>query len=409
MHAEVIALGDEITSGQLLDTNSQWLSLRLEELGIRVLHHTTVGDELEPIAQVFRQAIGRSDVIVATGGLGPTADDLTRDALARATGKKLVLDPQSLEYVRALFARRRREMPKQNEIQAMFPEGSRPIPNPNGTAAGVDLEVLREGTSPVRIFCLPGVPAEMREMWQETVSGALRAVGAGGRTIQHRRILCFGAGESHIEAMLPDLIRRGRTPRVGINASQATIILRITAEGANQEECQAAMEPTAATIYKALGRLVYGEGEDRLQDAVAQALERRCQTLLTAECGTAGLIADWLGGAQRAYLGGVIAPSVPALATLLGVPAELIAVEGSSMEKLLAATASTCRSRFASDYALVAGPFPPPGNAEAEPVDFALSGPDGVVVKSIPYAGHPDLLRTLFAKHALNMVRLALF
>jgi nicotinamide-nucleotide amidase len=414
MHAEIIAIGDEITNGQFLDTNSQWLSLRLEELGIRVLYHTTIGDELEPIAEVFRQALARSDLIVATGGLGPTADDLTRDALALAAGRRLVLDCASLDYIRGLFARRKREMPRQNEIQAMFPEGSRVVPNPNGTAPGIDLEVPRPAAPPARIFCLPGVPAEMREMWHQTLVGALRGLGAGGRTIRQRRIKCFGAGESQIEAKLPDLIRRGRTPRVGINASQATIILRITAEGATPEECYAAMQPTADTIYETLGNLVYGEEEDEIQDAVVKLLRQRKQTLATVEWGTAGLVAVWLGATacgDAVYRGGVIVSSETVLERILDVPSRRTAEFGpSSNSEVFAAAATACRGRFAADYGLAIGPFPSliPGAAEPEPVYIALAGPGGPAVKALPFAGHPDLLRTLFAKHALNMVRLAL-
>ena len=182
MHAEIIAIGDEITSGQLLDTNTQWLSQRLEELGVRVLYHSTVGDELAPCVEVFRQAIDRADVVVATGGLGPTADDLTREALAEATGRPLQLDADALEHIRAMFARRKRPMPPQNELQAMFPAGSRVVRNPHGTAPGIDLEVPRAGRSPCRIICLPGVPAEMVEMWHDSVAATIRGfvAAAGG-------------------------------------------------------------------------------------------------------------------------------------------------------------------------------------------------------------------------------------
>ena len=238
MHAEILAIGDEITSGQTLDTNSQWLSQRLEELGVRTLFHATVGDELEPCAEVFQRAIDRADVVVATGGLGPTADDLTRQALAQATGRPLKLDPEALEYIRAMFARRSRPMPPQNELQAMFPAGSRVVRNPHGTAPGIDLEVPREGRAPCRVICLPGVPAEMVEMWHDSVAATIAGfVGGGRRVIRRRKINCFGAGESQIESMLPDMIRRGRQPTVGITASKATISLRIAAEGATEEEC----------------------------------------------------------------------------------------------------------------------------------------------------------------------------
>ena len=299
-------------AARLLDTNSQWLSQRLEELGVRTLFHCTVGDELEPCAEVFRRAIGRADLIVATGGLGPTADDLTRQALAQATGRPLKLDPEALEYIRAMFARRSRPMPPQNELQAMFPAGSRVVRNPHGTAPGIDLEVPREGRTPCRVICLPGVPAEMIEMWHDSVAATIAGfVGGGRRVIRRRKINCFGAGESQIESMLPDMIRRGRQPTVGITASKATISLRIAAEGATEEECYAAMEPTVATIRQCLGTLVFGEEDDELQHAVVRLLRERGKTLATAECGTTGLVAQWLAGVEGSadvFRGGLVFP-----------------------------------------------------------------------------------------------------
>ena len=161
-----------------------------------------------------------------------------------------------MEQIRALFARRGREMPERNAVQAMFPRGSRVIPNPERHGAGNRHRSAPDGRYPARIFALPGVPAEMRDMWTATVQPALAAMtGPNRRVIRHRSIHCFGAGESAIEAMLPDLIRRGRVPAVGITASKATITLRITAEGSTPEACQAAMQPTADTIYQCLGEL----------------------------------------------------------------------------------------------------------------------------------------------------------
>ena len=194
MIAEVISIGDELTSGQRLDTNSRWISERLGELGIAVMYHTTVGDDLSANVDVFRSAIKRADVVVATGGLGPTADDLTREAIALATESELVLDERQLEHIRNLFTRRGREMPERNRLQAMFPVGSKPINNPNGTAPGIDLAVKKEGLLCCRLFALPGVPAEMFEMWQQSIAEAIQMLAPEPRVIRHRRIKCFGIG-----------------------------------------------------------------------------------------------------------------------------------------------------------------------------------------------------------------------
>ena len=411
MHAEVLAIGDEITSGQLLDTNTQWLSQRLEELGIRVLYHTTVGDELEPAAGVFRQAIGRADVVVSTGGLGSTADDLTRPAIAQAAGCKLAVNQQALEHMQRIFARRRRQMSPRHRQQAMFPAGSRIVRNPHGTAPGIDLEVPREGAGACRLFALPGVPSEMKEMWYDSVADSLRQIGGGQRIIRHKQINCFGAAESQVEAMLPDLIRRGRKPAVGINAHQTTIILRIAAEGATEEQCYAAMEPTIATIRRCLGRLVFGEDDDRLQDAVVRLLRQQNKTLATAEWGTAGLVTQWLDGVAEAegyYLGGLVVPSEATLKNVLGLESELLERHSATSGEVARAMAVGCRRRFQSDYALAVGRFPE-SDAEApepKPLYFALATPQRVEVKAAPYAGHPATLTIFCAKRALNMVRL---
>ncbi|NLS92681.1 MAG: CinA family nicotinamide mononucleotide deamidase-related protein [Planctomycetaceae bacterium] len=413
MQAEIIAIGDEITSGQLLDTNTQWLSLRLEELGIRVLYHTTVGDELDAITDVFRRAIERADVIIATGGLGPTADDLTRQAVAEAAGVRLVMNEEALAHVRSIFARRKYPMPGTNEVQGLLPEGARMIFNPNGTAPGVEMAIARSGRNGCHLYALPGVPAEMFEMWHGTLEGALREVGGGRRVVRHRKIKCFGAGESRIEEMLPDMIRRGREPRVGINASKTTIILRITAEGATEEECYAAMEPTVATIRECLGDLVFGEGDDELQHAVCRLLKERGKTLATAEWGTGGMIADWLNevpDASDVFVGGLLVSCERAVQRTLGVAPEIFGQHGSISEQVAAAMATSCRRQFGADYGLAVGAFPQHDPQAKSPASFhlALATADGVATKSYPYAAHPAVLKLFCAKRALNFVRLAM-
>jgi nicotinamide-nucleotide amidase len=408
MQAEIIALGDELTCGQRLDTNSQWLSQQLGDCGIRVLFHTTVGDELDAGCEVFRQAICRADVIVSTGGLGPTADDLTRECIANACGVDLVRDEASLDHIRELFARRGRGMPPRNAVQAMFPRGSRVIPNPHGTAPGIEILVPRKGRSSARIFALPGVPAEMREMWTATVQPALAS--HDRRVIRHRTIHCYGTGESAIEAMLPDLIRRGRIPAVGITASKATISLRITAEGPTPEACQAAMQPTADTIHQCLGDLVFGEDGDTLQDVVVRLLAQRRQTLSTVECGSGGALAAWLSEADpnlRVFQGGWVLRDQAAIARALGTSSRAAESRGPLVETGVQALAASCRANFQTDYALALGPFPPLTETPASPppVHLAIAEQAAVDGHSTPYAGHPDILLARTVKEALNFLR----
>src|SRR6056297_855284 len=208
--AEVISIGDEMTTGARLDTNSQWLSQQLAALGIRTLFHTTVGDQLAANVDVLRTAAWRADVVVTSGGLGPTEDDLTREAIAEASGCPLEFRADAYARIESLFAHRGRAMPDRNRVQAMFPQGSRESPNPQGTAAGIDLPwatgaVARES----RIFALPGVPAELQQMWAATVAPRLvDELGAGRRRIRQHVVKCFGVGESEMERLLGGLISR---------------------------------------------------------------------------------------------------------------------------------------------------------------------------------------------------------
>jgi len=265
MHAEVIAIGDELTSGQRLDTNSRWMAAELGVIGVPVGFHTTVPDTMDAGIEAFRLAASRAALVVVTGGLGPTADDLTRDVLAAVADAPLDLSSDSLATVESRFARRGMPMPESNRRQAMFPRGSRIIPNPEGTAPGIDIDLPRPAGGRCRVFALPGVPAEMKTMWKATVEPAVLEMLPDRATIVQRRIKCFGAGESAVEAMLPDIVRRGRDPLVGITAHEATITLRIAARGRDEAECLARMAPTEATIRTCLGTIVYGVEDDEVR------------------------------------------------------------------------------------------------------------------------------------------------
>jgi len=389
MHAEVIAIGDELTSGQRLDTNSRWLAAELGILGVPVTYHTTVPDTLEAGVEAFRLAAARAPLIVVTGGLGPTADDLTRDVLAAVAGVPLDLSPEALVAVESRFSKRGMPMPESNRRQAEFPRGSRIIPNPVGTAPGIDVDLPRaEGTC--RVFALPGVPSEMKTMWSGTVAAAILALLPDRATILQRRIKCFGAGESAIEAMLPDLIRRGRDPLVGITAHEATITLRIVARGRNEAECLAKMEPTQRLIRDSLGPIAYGVEDDEIEDAVLAAVAAGHGTLASVESGTAGRVAALLAAAARrgsdpaVYLGGRVLPAVaPDVAT----------------------AARQVRDEFGATVGLAVGDERPAAEGRTA-VDIAVADAAGVAVVEHVIGGGPDLAAARAAKTAVNAVRL---
>lgn len=409
MRAEVISIGDEMTSGQRLDTNSQWLSERLGELGIAVAFHTTVADNLADNVQVFHNACERADLVICSGGLGPTADDLTRQAISQMAGVDLVEYADALAHIEGMFAKRKRPMPPNNRVQAMFPRGSRMIPNPHGSAPGIDISIERTGREPARIFALPGVPAEMKEMWEGTVRPAIMQMTGGGRVICHYRVKCFGVGESDLEQMLPDLIRRGRVPSVGITVSKATITLRITAEGADETEARATMHPTLDTIHECLGSLVFGYEDDELQHALVRALADHSQTLGVVELGTGGLVASLLSevaGGRNVLRSSVTASSTADLAKLLpATPASIDLAQSGGLEH----AAAKFRELMDVDYVILVGPFPTGATSEGPgALELALAHADGVVSKSLPLAGHPDILRPRSAKQAMNLLRLHL-
>jgi nicotinamide-nucleotide amidase len=407
MIAEVISIGDEMTSGERLDTNSQWISRRLGMRGLTTLYHTTVGDDLQANVDVFRAAILRADVVAATGGLGPTADDLTREAIALAVGARLQLDERQLRRIAVMFERRGRDMPERNRLQATLPAGAEAIDNPNGTAPAIYMAVERTGRPPCHLFALPGVPAELFEIWEQTVDGRLGELFPASGVVVHRQIKCFGVGESHLEQMLPDLFRRDRTPRVGVTVSQATITIRIAAQGANREECLRAIEPTAALVYQRIGKLVFGEGDDELQHVAARMLVERGQTLAIIDCGAGGLatqyMADIPDGAK--CLSASLVASDPAAALRLLEAND--AVEA-NLSRQMQRIATASRERWNVDYALAIGPIPGASEPHGDTFFIALATNEGTMVDEASSVAHPDLRRPRGAKQALNFLRLGM-
>lgn len=398
MRAEVIAIGDELTTGQRLDTNSQWLSAELGLLGIPVHFHTTVCDTIEDGIEAFRAAVERADVVVATGGLGPTADDLTRDVIAAVAGVDLELSPTALRAVESRFARRGVAMPVSNRRQAEFPRGTRIIPNPDGTAPGIDLDIRRADGRTARVIALPGVPAEMRTMWHSTVAAALAALVPEAGVFVHRRIKCFGAGESAIEALLPDMIRRGRDPLVGITAHEATITLRIVARGRDAAECRAKIAPAERTIRECLGALAYGEEDDEVEDAALRAVVAAGETLATLEIGTQGRLAAGLAQAAARLKDGPRGSAGAAGGFRGGV------VEADMADDTVERLAERVRAERGASLGLAIGPVRP-GPEGQSAVDIALAGAGWVERIEHMLGGGPGVAVSRAAKTAVDLVR----
>jgi nicotinamide-nucleotide amidase len=410
MKCEIISIGSELTSGQNLDTNSQWLSRRLAEIGITVGWHTTVADDLDANIEAFQIATRRAALVLATGGLGPTQDDLTREALARAGGVELVLHGESLAQIEAMFRRRNRAMPERNRVQALFPVGAEPIPNANGTAPGI---WMRIGSS--LVGAMPGVPSEMFPMFDSQLVPRILTAGLGGGVVIQRKINVFGAGESAIEEKLLDITRRGHVPEVGITVADATISLRILARAPSAAEARAQIAPVEQTIRDRLGDLVVGVENEELHDAVAKLIVEKRLTIGTAESLTGGLVADRLvsvPGASRWFRGGIVAYANEVKRDVLGVPRQLLEAKGAVSAEVVEAMAVGCRRVLKTDLAVsTSGVAGPDALGPDLPVGFvwtAVAWDGGVQSFSFSWSGTRQEIRSRTAKFALNRVRLHL-
>jgi nicotinamide-nucleotide amidase len=408
--AEILSIGSELTSGQNLDTNSQWLSRRLAEIGIPVSWHTTVADDLDENVAAFRIAAGRARLVLITGGLGPTQDDLTREALARMAGVDLVLDETSLHQIGEMFRRRNRTMPERNRVQALFPAGAEPIPNERGTAPGV---WMRLGET--ILAAMPGIPSEMYHMFETSIRPRLLQLGVGGGVLVQRKINTFGAGESAVEEKLFDLTRRGHVPEVGITVGDATISLRILARATDAAAANELIAPVEQTIRERLGELVFGVEEEELQHAVLALLTTHRQSLAVAEGVTAGLVGQLLAsasGASAGFLGGVIAYDNRLKVELLGVPQHVLDEQGAVSGAVAEAMAVGCRTRLRSDLAVstvgIAGPADASADRPVGLVYVGLAWDGGLESVSFSWTGTRTEIQRRAAKLALNRVRLHL-
>jgi nicotinamide-nucleotide amidase len=376
LQAEIVTIGTELLLGEILDTNSAWIAQRLMTIGLNLFYTTTVGDNMPRMTQVLRQALERSEVVITTGGLGPTVDDMTRDAVAAATHRDLYLDEDLVREIAAYFGRRGFTMTDNNKVQARIPRGARIIHNPVGTAPCFAVEF--EGRV---IISLPGVPHEMRHLMETEVLPYLRAHFGLTNVIKSRTIRTCGIGESAVGAQIEDLMGLSN-PTVGTRAHPGQTDLKITAKAESEAAAMALIAPIEADLRRRLGDFIFGVDEQTLSGVVARLLAERGQTLATVETTTRGELANQLAEAGlkvEALLGGVTVASEAGLAPALGLAPADVTAWGFPSQALADAAAQAVRARLGADYGLaVIGPFDP-AKPDAPPVYFSLATPQGLV------------------------------
>jgi len=368
----ILSIGTELTMGQTVDTNAAWLSAQLAGLGIVCEQHVTVSDDLEPIRRAITASVRDVELVLITGGLGPTDDDLTRQALADAMGVGLELHQASLDRIAEFFRSRNRTMSSANRVQAMFPVGAAPIENTCGTAPGI-----RANLDNTPVYCMPGVPREMKTMFTRDILPQLHNLG-GGRACVQRLLRTYGGAEAEIGEKIADLMKRGRNPTVGTSAADLIISIRINSFADAPDEAARLAEADVAEVRSRLGNWVFGEGDETLQDAVGRQLIAAGRTVSTAESCTGGLIAKRLtdvSGSSAYMLQGFVTYSNKSKTDLLGVPAAMIEQHGAVSAEVARAMADGCRRVSGTDYAIaVTGVAGPTGGTPIKPVGLVYIG-----------------------------------
>lgn len=369
MKAEILTIGDEVLRGEIVDSNKALLAQRLLGLDIECHHQASIRDDRDDMREAFLRAVSRCDVVLVSGGLGPTRDDITTEVIGETFGRPLVLDADSLETIRAFFLRVGREMSDTNRKQALFPEGAEVLANPAGTAPGFMLE-----ESGCLVFCMPGVPREIVQMMDEQVLPRLEArlEKTGSVTRVRARILrTFGIGESSLESELRDVAREDGAD-LAFRTTFPDNFLRVVARGHSTAEADARIEHVAKAIRERLGDLIYAEGDEPMAAVVGRLLAERGATVAVAESCTGGLIAELITavpGSSGWFLGGVVAYANSAKQSLLGVPEPLLARHGAVSEPVARAMAEGVRERFGADIGVsTTGISGPDGGTDEKPV-----------------------------------------
>lgn len=405
--ASIVSIGNEILSGETVDTNAAYLSRRLLSVGISVVSSYTVGDDVERIACALRRAADEGEVVLVTGGLGPTDDDVTRDGVAQFLGVELEFDADLFEQIKGLYARIQRPMPQKNRVQAYLPKGASGLNNNIGTAPGI-----RVRFSETDFYVLPGVPGEMERMFEESVLPELEKR-ANKQVVVVRKLKCFGTGESNIAELLGPLMERGRNPLINSTCGKGVITLHIVATADDEKAALEMAGNDEAFLRSKLGDWVFGSGDQSLAEVLGIKLRQSGSTVSVAESCTGGLVAKLLtdvAGSSDYFTYGWVTYSNEAKTSELGIDSALIEKNGAVSEEVAAAMAYGARQRSGSDFAIgITGIAGPGGGSDSKQIGLvyiSIDSEDGSEVWKLNFIGERGSVRRRAAHTALNLLRL---
>jgi len=406
VRASIVSIGNELLNGSSVDTNSAYLCERLLSIGIPVSAVRIVGDDNDDIAGALRAAGSEADIILTTGGLGPTDDDITRQAISRYCGKELKLDEASLVVIENFFAGRGRQMPQRNRVQAYIPEGAWALKNEIGTAPGI---MHIDGAK--MLFALPGVPFEMKQMFEQYVLPKLTELD-GREAIVVRKLKCCGMGESNIAELLGERMERGRNPLVNITVRDGVITVHIIAAANTKAQADTAANSEQQEIAAILGDVVFAKDDISLPEAVRIRLTELKKSVAVAESCTGGLVAKLLTdvpGSSSYFLCGWVTYSNQAKVRELEIDPELIEKKGAVSEEVAAAMAAGARRKAGSDYAVAITGIAGPGGATADKsvglVYIGLAKGDAIRVERFVFGSDRQSVRKRAANAALDLLR----
>lgn len=405
MKAELISIGTELLLGDIVNTNAQFLAKELATLGIDVYHQCVIGDNEERVLRAFKEAFDRCDIIITTGGLGPTQDDLTKELGAKYFNKKMILHEPSLEWIKKYLDIKDEEALEANKKQAYFPEGATILPNEKGTAPGA---IISENNK--TLIILPGPPKEMKAMFNNHVVKYLSDM--TGEVIKSKTLRIFGIGESLMAKKINDIIQNSTNPTVAPYAKDYEVTLRVTAKEKSEEKCEALINPKCEEIKYILGEYIYGEGETSLDTVVAELLCKKKLSISTAESCTGGMVAATLisyPGISDVFKEGAVTYSNEAKMKRLGVKEETLNNFGAVSEETAREMAEGIAREAKTDIGIsTTGIAGPGGGTEEKPVGLVYIGlciKGNVIVEKFNFTGDREAVRKKATMNALNILR----